>query len=107
VDAATPAVETTNEGTPQEPIYNDPLPPATTEGSTSADQLVDHGLSWKSYQESLPPYGADGVNNSDGLLSDVTPLGPFQSAFLPKLYAVKHNPFVYFADVEGSDPSSA
>jgi hypothetical protein len=105
VDAATPAVDTTNEGTPQEPIYNDPLPPATTEGITIADQLVDHGLSWKSYQESLPPYGADGVNNSDGLLSDVTPLGPFQSTFLPKLYAVKHNPFAYFADVEeGSDP---
>jgi hypothetical protein len=101
VDAATPAVDTTNEGTPQEPIYNDPLSPAPTEGITIADQLVHHGLSWKSYQEDLPPYGADGVNNSDGLVSDVTQSEPG----MPKLYAVKHNPFVYFASVEeGSDP---
>ena len=100
-DAATPAVDTTNEGTPQTPIYNDPLPPAQTQAINIADQLVAAGKSWKSYQENLPPYGADGVNNSDGLVSDLTQSEPG----MPKLYAVKHNPFVYFANIQkGSDP---
>ena len=99
-DAPTPAVDTTNEGTPQEPVYNDPLPAAKTEAITIADQLVHAGLSWKSYQENLPPAGADGVNNSDGLISNLTQKAPGQ----PQLYAVKHNPFAYFADVQqGSD----
>jgi phosphatidylinositol-3-phosphatase len=96
MDAATPAVDTTNEGTPTDPIYNDPLSPAHTVGITIANQLVEHGMTWKSYQEDLPPYGADMVNNSDGLISDVTQSEPG----MPKFYAVKHNPFVYFADVE-------
>ncbi len=99
-DAATPAKDTTNEGTVDVPVYNDPLDPAPTVGITIADQLVARGKSWKSYQENLPPYGADNVNNSDGLLSDVTPLGTFQSKFLPKLYAVKHDPFAYFSDIQ-------
>jgi hypothetical protein len=96
MDAASPAVDTTNEGTPTEPIHNDPVAAAPAVGITIANQLVEHGLSWKSYQENLPPYGADMVNNSDGLISDVTQ----QEPGMPKLYAVKHNPFVYFADVE-------
>jgi phosphatidylinositol-3-phosphatase len=101
MDAATPPVDTTNEGTPQEPIYNDPIPSAKTIGINIADQLVEHGKTWKSYQENLPPYGADGVDNSDGLISNVTQSEPG----MPKLYAVKHNPFVYFASVqEGADP---
>lgn len=101
MDAATPAVDTTNEGTPDEPIYNDPIPAAKAIGITIANQLVERGLTWKSYQENLPPYGPDMVNNSDGLISDVTQSEPG----MPKLYAVKHNPFVYFADVEaGKDP---
>jgi hypothetical protein len=100
LDAATPAVDTTNEGTPQVPIHNIPLDPAPTVGKSIADQLVEHGLSWKSYQESLPPYGADGVNNSDGMVSDVTTA----VSGAPHLYAVKHNPFVYFASVQsGAD----
>jgi hypothetical protein len=104
VDAPTPAVDTTNEGTPQEPIYNDPLPAAPTQGITIADQLVQSGKTWKSYQENLPPYGADRVNYSDGLVSD-QPNTPSEPG-MPKLYAVKHNPFVYFAAVQnGSDPA--
>jgi len=103
MDAATPALDTTNEGTPTEPIHNFPLAPAKTVGITIANQLVDHGLSWKSYQEDLPPYGANEVNNSDGLVSDK--LGIQSEPGMPKLYAVKHNPFVYFADVEeGANP---
>jgi hypothetical protein len=96
MDAPTPAVDTTNEGTPQEPIYNDPLPAAKTVGITIADQLDERGLTWKSYQENLPPYGADGVNASDGLVSNTTQSEPG----MPQLYAVKHNPFAYFANIE-------
>ena len=103
MDAPTPAVDTTNEGTPQDPIYNDPLAAAPTEGISIADQLVRAGKTWKSYQENLPPYGADGVNNSDGLVSDKA--GTPSEPGMPKLYAVKHNPFVYFANIQnGSDP---
>jgi hypothetical protein len=95
-DAPTPAVDTTNEGTPDSPVYNDPLRAAWTVGRSIADQLSEAGLSWKAYQENLPPYGADRVNNSDGLISDLTAAEPG----MPKLYAVKHNPFVYFANVQ-------
>ena len=98
-DAATPAVDTTNEGTPEEPVYNFPLSPAFTRGISIADQLVEAGKSWKSYQENLPPYGANGVNYSDGLISDVTQ----QEPGMPKLYAVKHNPFAYFASVQSGE----
>ena len=104
LDAATPAVDTTNEGTPAEPIFNAPFAPAQTVGMSIGDQLVTAGLSWKSYQENLPPSGADGVNNSDGLLSNLTEAAPG----VPNLYAVKHNPFVYFASVQsGSDPENS
>jgi len=96
IDAATPAVDTTNEGTPDEPIHNIPFAPAKTQGITIADQLVERGMSWKSYQEDLPPYGADGVNASDGLVSTVTQSEPG----MPQLYAVKHNPFAYFANIQ-------
>ncbi len=99
MDAATPAVDTTNEGTPQEPVYNEPLDAAPTVGMTIADQLMERGMTWKSYQEDLPPYGADGVNNSDGLVSNITQSEPG----MPNFYAVKHNPFVYFANVEDGD----
>ena len=102
IDAETPAVDTTNEGTPSVPIYNDYVAPARTVGKTIADQLVEAGMSWKSYEENLPPYGADNVNNSDGLVSDVTESEPG----MPKLYAVKHNPFVYFANIQtGENPN--
>jgi hypothetical protein len=96
MDAATPAVDTTNEGTPSEPIHNFPVAAAKTEGITIANQLVERGLSWKTYQEDLPPYGADKVNASDGLVSNTTQAEPG----MPQLYAVKHDPFAYFADVQ-------
>jgi hypothetical protein len=98
VDAATPAVDTTNEGTPAVPVFNDPIAPAPTVGLSIADQLDAVGLSWKSYQENLPPSGADKVNDSDGLLADNNVGAQFSP--LPKLYAAKHNPFVYFRDVQ-------
>jgi hypothetical protein len=104
LDAATPAVDTTNEGTPTVPIYNAPLAPAQTVGKSIADQLDEASMSWKSYQESLPPYGADGVNNSDGMISNLTET----VTGAPNLYAVKHNPFVYFASIQaGTDRDSS
>ena len=68
-DAATPAIDLTNEC--PDPSTTDPCPPglldldgtlsipaaSNTTGKTIADQLTDYGKSWKSYQESLPSTG--------------------------------------------------
>jgi hypothetical protein len=96
-DAPTPAVDSTNEGSANSPVYNFPAyDAAPTVGKSIADQLSQREMTWRAYQENLPPYGADGVNNSDGLVSNLTQSEPG----MPKLYAVKHNPFVYFANVQ-------
>jgi len=100
MDAATPAVDNYNEGTVASPIHNIPVKPAWTVGQTIADQLVAARKTWKSYQESLPAFGADNVNSSDGLLTDATP-APVSG--IPHLYAVKHNPFAYFANVQAGE----
>src|ERR1700730_5425996 len=101
MDGATPAVDSTNEGSVASPVYNFPAySPAKTVGKTIADQLSQREMSWKSYQENLPPYGADRVNNSDGLISDAPGIAPEPG--MPLLYAVKHNPFVYFASVQAN-----
>ena len=66
-------------------ILNDADPsPGGSIKSTShlVDQLEAAGMTWKSYQESM---GAPCGLQSHGL------------------YGVKHNPFAYFADVNGSD----
>ena len=74
--------------------------------------MLFRSLSWKSYQESLPPTGADGVNNADGLFSNlddiptVLPGSGLTNSSLIGLYAAKHNPFAYFQNVqEGLDPN--
>ncbi len=123
-DAATPAIDSTNE---------DPgFPTIDVDGTvgfaaqavlakTIADQLVARGLSWKAYEESLPPSGADGVNSADGLFSNLNLVSnntnPASSTYngglvfngtLQSLYAVKHNPFAYFANIQsGADPRSS
>ncbi|SPE26559.1 Phosphoesterase [Burkholderiales bacterium] len=81
-------------------------------GKTIADQLVRAGRDWKSYQESLPLAGADNVGFSNGTVTDLTDLSAPIWANLPaspgsyvKLYAAKHNPFVYFKSVqENTEP---
>jgi hypothetical protein len=114
IDAATPAIDLTNEC--PDPTTTDPCSPGLIDidgssipaashivGKTIGDQLVEHGRSWKSYQESLPPTGADGIAYSDGYFTDVT-APPDALGGLLKLYAAKHNPFVYFKSVqEGKD----
>jgi len=97
LDGATPAVDSTNEGSSTSPVQNFPAyDPAKTVGKSITDQLSEEEKSWKGYMENVPPYGADRVNNSDGLVSNTTE----QEPGMPLLYAVKHNPFVYFADVQ-------
>jgi hypothetical protein len=108
-DAVTPAVDNWNEVTlPTFPFLADldgvqSVPAAPTVGKTIGDQLVRAGLSWKSYQEDLPITGADKVNYSNGVssnLTDFTPLAPLTSASVVQAYAVKHNPFAYFKSVQ-------
>jgi hypothetical protein len=110
-DAATPAIDTSNlEGNNPGPViningsafYNQ----APTVGKTIAHQIVAKGGSWKTYQESLPPDGADNVNNADGVFSNLNPPpSSFKDNAVIGLYAVKHNPFAYFLDVQsGTEP---
>ena len=122
MDAETPAVDTWNEITPG--VFNfladidglKSVPAVQTVGKTIADQLVEAGLSWKSYQESLPLSGADRVNYSNGTVSNLdfdsngnsSLLAPLTSSSVVKAYAAKHNPFVYFRDVqEGRSPNNS
>jgi len=109
-DAATPVFDLTNETSPPSitSVTNidgiQSIPAAKNiVGKTIGDQLADSGKSWKTYQESLPPAGADLVNNSDSFYSNVNPFTtplPAEKQTLINLYAVKHNPFVYFRSVQ-------
>ncbi len=119
-DAATPAIDTTNETTGPPGVNNiDGIQSiaavANTTGKTIADQLAEAGRMWKSYQESLGPQGADTINYGDGFYTSntnfslITPLQtpPLTSAGIVALYAAKHNPFVYFRSIqEGYEPNS-
>jgi hypothetical protein len=116
-DAATPAIDTTNE-CPNPPqscppglisIDGTSIPAADhTIAKTIADQLAAAGRTWKTYQESLPPTGADSIGFSDGFFTDnpnIHPVPASETQSLIKLYAAKHNPFVYFRSVqEGQMP---
>lgn len=107
-DTATPAIDNSGlEGNQPGPVINidgsASFPPAPTMAKTIAHQIVAKGGSWKTYQESLPPTGADNVDNADGLFSNLnspTTVGITDSVL--GLYAVKHNPFAYFLDIENS-----
>ena len=119
-DAETVAVDTTNETTGPPGVNNIDgkmsIPAASnTVGKTIADQLAESGRTWKSYQESLPPGGADTINYSDGFFTNNTNFSTITPALTPaltssdivNLYASKHNPFVYFSSVqEGVQPGS-
>ena len=116
-DAPTPAIDYTNEtnGPPGEVNIDGVTSIAAapnTLGITIGDQLAAANKSWKSYQESLPLQGPDLVTYSDGFFTNLTDFSqinpqlnpPLSQADVVKLYAAKHNPFVYFASVQaGSD----
>jgi len=114
-DAETPRIDLTNECP-----STSPCPPglididgiksipaaANTVGKTIADQLAERGMTWKSYQESLPRTGADGVKYSDGFFTDksnIPSIIPNETQTLIDLYAAKHNPFVYFKSVQEAE----
>jgi len=126
-DAPTPVLDMTQNETSTPPLTNingtASIPADTNiEGISIADQLVHAGKSWKSYQEGLPEIGADGVDVSDGfysaggnnaagvnVTSDFAALSttgnPVSAANIVYLYAVKHDPFAYFASVQqGNNP---
>lgn len=120
-DAAIPAIDFTNETQGPPGTINidgtQAIPAApNVSGKTVADQLVAAGRNWKSYQESLPLSGADKVNISDGFYTNNTDFAQIQPTLNPPLtqsdivalYAVKHNPFAYFRDVqEGENPRNS
>src|SRR5262249_36484986 len=77
-------------------------PAATFTPKSIADQLVAKHKNWKTYQESLPTVdpSAFGVNYSDGAWSNLSPSAVFGPGPIQKLYAVKHNPFAYFLNIQ-------
>ena len=107
-DAETPAVDTWNEVSGPFVALADLdgiqfVAAAPTVGETIGDQLDAAGLTWKSYQESLPSGSIFGVNYSNGTvtnLSSFTNLAPLTTSSVVQLYAVKHNPFAYFKSVQ-------
>jgi hypothetical protein len=117
MDAATPVLDCTNEvtGPPCEIDVdgNKGYAAQETLGITIADQLVAHGKTWKAYEENLPLTGADLVDYSDGNFTnntDFTKINPqlnppLTTSDIVQLYASKHNPFAYFANVQaGTNP---
>ena len=56
-------------------------------GQTIVDQLENKGLSWKAYMENLPSTGSQ------------VEYAPTIGSTTVKLYAQKHNPFMYFSDI--------
>jgi hypothetical protein len=120
-DADTPALDYTMNETTTPPLVNidgtRSVPAAAnTVGKTIGDQLVTAGKSWKSYQESLPLSGADNIAYSDGFYTDLTDFStikptlnpPLSQSDVVKLYASKHNPFVYFKNVQdGANPQNS
>jgi phosphatidylinositol-3-phosphatase len=117
-DAEIPVLDCTNEvtGPPCEinldGIHGYPANKNTL-GITIADQLAAANKTWKSYQEDLPLSGPDKVNYSDGNFTNLTNFSTINPQLTPalnsrdivQLYASKHNPFVYFQNVQqGTDP---
>jgi hypothetical protein len=112
-DALTEAVDNWNEVAPG--TFNflanvdgvKSIQPRHVEGISIGDQLVGAGRNWKSYQENLPLGGADGVNYSNGTVSNLdfdasgnSDVPGIKSGDVVKAYAAKHNPFVYFRSVQ-------
>ncbi len=123
IDAATPAIDYTNENPGKPTINIDAVHSYAADpnilGISIADQLVAAGKTYKTYQESLPLVGADNINYSDGNFTNLTnftlfnnlwPAQPptFSSSNIVQLYAVKHNPFAYFQSTqEGLTPGNS
>jgi hypothetical protein len=59
-------------------------------GRNLVDQVEESGRSWKAYMQALPEVGSD------------VEFAPVINGSTVKLYAQKHNPFMYFADIRNS-----
>lgn len=63
-------------------------------GKTIVDQLEQNGLSWKAYMQSMPTVGYTG---------EYYPYIQQNGQTVPvKLYAQKHNPFMYFSNIRNN-----
>jgi hypothetical protein len=63
-------------------------------GMNLVDQLEAKSLTWKAYMQSIP-----GVGDT----SEYAPVDMVDGGAVPhKLYAQKHNPFMYFSDIRNS-----
>lgn len=63
-------------------------------GKNIIDQLDSHDLSWKAYMQSAPTVGFTG---------EYYPVDQVNGQSVPrKLYAQKHNPFMYFSDIRNN-----
>src|SRR5262249_48680428 len=79
-------------------ITHDGPPSQNHQGTTAhlVTQLTNAGISWKAYEEDITGTTCPLVNEG--------PLDPYGNP----LYAVRHDPFVYFDDVTGNlNPNSA
>jgi hypothetical protein len=117
-DAATPVLDLTNETTGLPGDINidgthSYAPLANVTGATIADQINAVGETWKTYQENITLGSADKVNNANGIFSNLTnyaalsnntynSVAQITSGGTVALYAVKHNPFAYFASIQSS-----
>jgi hypothetical protein len=61
--------------------------PHMFKGKNIVDQLEAKDLSWKAYMQSMPSVGFQGE------------YAPVVNGTTVKLYAQKHNPFMYFSDI--------
>jgi len=59
-------------------------------GKNIVDQLEANGRSWKAYMQSMPSTGFEGE------------YGPVINGTTVNLYAQKHNPFMYFSDINSA-----
>jgi hypothetical protein len=59
-------------------------------GRNLVDQVEESGRTWKAYMQALPAVGSD------------VEFSPVINGATVKLYAQKHNPFMYFADIRNS-----
>ncbi len=79
--------------TPDE-IASASVTPHMFSGQTIVDQLESHGLSWKAYMQGLPYTGYTG---------EYWPYQIVNGQVIPiKIYAQKHDPFMYFTDIRSN-----
>ncbi len=89
--------------------YQQSLPTITSAGGVTT-HLVD-GINYSdgSYHNLMPAsffIGTDNTGYSNGVGNVNTPRAKGSNLVIPKLYAVKHNPFVYFANIQsGVNPA--